>query len=568
MGDDANVAASASEGADGSRFTLVAATVAEQAEPYLQRLEEQGLTLAPRFCARLHELVRELKSGRADLVLVLAGPAFPRPSDVHALCRRAGSDAPIVFVGAVAPDAIGALRDGGLEVVGPGDHGGLALAVARGLHVPYAAPGAATTPSDTCDAPTPPPTPALQPAAAPLPGQQELLDRLATTLAEGETRSALAVLEIAPGFTEAAAGAVSRALRDPQEGRTRIELAARLPGSRLAALLTLDDPAAGVLTAMQIQQELTGRMIATGMRAGGHLLSVGIAPPRLDTTDTADDWLGRALQACDIAMGSTHGYAVLGTASLGSLHAAEIPALMQRALAEDGLRLVYQPIVSLRGDAGENYEVLVRLPHPAGDDLLPADFLGPAEAVGLMPEVDRWVIRHAVGDLAKLRAGSHRARFFVRVSGQSLLDEEVLITICDTLRDQQAKGAWLVFQLRHTDLRFHRDAAEKLVEGLRRINCRIALDRYGDEPDEEELLRAFRFDFVKLSPRLTRNAGSDAELLRQLKATVAALRATGTKSVVTGVEDAESLVFLWSAGIDHVQGFFLHEPTPTTAYPG
>jgi EAL domain-containing protein (putative c-di-GMP-specific phosphodiesterase class I) len=309
-------------------------------------------------------------------------------------------------------------------------------------------------------------------------------------------------------------------------------------------------------------------MIAAGTRAGAYLLSVGIAPPRLDTTDTAEEWLGRAQQACDIAMGSTHGYAVLGATSLASLHAAEIPALMQRALAENGLRLVYQPIVSLRGDAGENYEVLVRLPHPAGDDLLPADFLGPAEAVGLMPDVDRWVIRHAVADLARLRARSHRARFFVRISGQSVLDEEVLITICDTLRDQQAKGAWLVFQLRQTDVRFHRDAAERLVEGLRRINCRIALDRYGDDPDEEELLRAFRFDFVKLSPRLTRNAGSDADLLRHLRTTVAALRAAGTESVVTGVEDAESLVFLWSAGIDHVQGFFLHEPTPTTAYPG
>jgi EAL domain-containing protein (putative c-di-GMP-specific phosphodiesterase class I) len=125
-----------------------------------------------------------------------------------------------------------------------------------------------------------------------------------------------------------------------------------------------------------------------------------------------------------------------------------------------------------------------------------------------------------------------------------------------------------VFQLRQTDLRFHREAAARLIEGLRRINCRIALDRYGDDPGEDELLQAFRFDFVKLSPGLTRNAGSSTELLQRIKSTVAALRAAGTESVVTGVEDAESLVFLWSAGVDHVQGFFLHEPTPTTAYPG
>jgi EAL domain-containing protein (putative c-di-GMP-specific phosphodiesterase class I) len=561
MGEDADVAGPAGSG----RFLLVAATLAGQAEPYLHRLQDEGLTLAPRFCARLHELVRELKGGRPELILVLAGPAFPRPADIQALCRRAGSDSPIVFVGAVGPEAAAGLRDGGLEVVGPGDHSGLAHAVLRALGIPSTA-GSTSGPGRAAAAP--PPATGMQPSAPPLRGQQALLEDLATALEGHAADLALAVLEIAPGATDPAVAAVYLALPAIEAGAGRVELAARLPGGRLAALLTLGDAAAGVLTAMQIQQDLTARMIAAGMRPGANLLSVGIAPPRLDTTDTADEWLGRAVQACDIAIGSAHGYAVLGASSLGSLHAAEIPALMQRALADDGLRLVYQPIVSLRGDAGENYEVLVRLPHPAGDDLLPADFLGPAEAVGLMPEVDRWVVRHAVADLAKLRGRSHRARFFVRVSGQSLLDEEVLITICDTLRDQQAKGSWLVFQLRQTDLLFHREAAARLIEGLRRINCRIALDRYGDEPGEDELLQAFRFDFVKLSPRLTRNAGSDAGLLQRIKSTVAALRAAGTESVVTGVEDAESLVFLWSAGVDHVQGFFLHEPTPTTAYPG
>jgi EAL domain-containing protein (putative c-di-GMP-specific phosphodiesterase class I) len=550
------------EVADESRSVLVAATLAAQAEPYLVRLEQHGLTLVTRFCTRLHELVRELKNDRPDLVLVLAGPAFARPSDVQALCRRAGSDSPIIFVGAVPADAAAALCAGGVEVVGPGDHGSLAQAVCRALRLPSLVPHAGTPPPGDASGTPPLPTP----AAVTLPDQQALVDRLAAALAQSAPHAALAVLEIAPGVTEPARAAVSRALLEARVGGTQIELAARLPGARLAVVVTLQGAVAGVLTALQLQQELTARMIAAGIRAGAQLLSVGIAPPRLDTTDTPDDWLARALQACDIAVGSPHGYAVLGATSLASLHAAEIPALMQSALAEDGLRLVYQPIVSLRGDAGENYEVLVRLPHPAGDDLLPADFLGPAEAVGLMPEVDRWVIRRSVAELARLRARSQRARFFVRISGQSLVDEEVLITICDTLRDQQAKGAWLVFQLRRTDLRFHRDAAERLVEGLRRINCQIALDRYGDDPDEEELLRCFRFDFVKLSPRLTRNAGGDADLLRHLKTVVATLRAAGTESVVTGVEDAESLVFLWSAGIDHVQGFFLHEPTPTITY--
>jgi len=38
------------------------------------------------------------------------------------------------------------------------------------------------------------------------------------------------------------------------------------------------------------------------------------------------------------------------------------------------------------------------------------------------------------------------------------------------------------------------------------------------------------------------------------------------KSVATGVEDSQSLAYLWTAGVDYAQGFFLQEPSETITY--
>ena len=67
-------------------------------------------------------------------------------------------------------------------------------------------------------------------------------------------------------------------------------------------------------------------------------------------------------------------------------------------------------------------------------------------AKGRIGDIDRWVITHAIAELARQRASGHRLNFFVNLGEASLQDEELLIWICDQLRDLDARGSWLTFQ--------------------------------------------------------------------------------------------------------------------------
>lgn len=241
-------------------------------------------------------------------------------------------------------------------------------------------------------------------------------------------------------------------------------------------------------------------------------------------------------------------------------------ALVSEALAGTGtaeLRLVYQPIVSLMGDSQENYSVLVRL-LDANQHLYEAkEFLGAAAAGGLVAKLDRWVIQHAIAELASQRANDHKINFFINIAEGSLQDEGLIIWICDLLREFDARGSWLTFQFPEEEARRNLAALTTLVEGLKKIKCRIALTRCSKLEGPQMLMQSLPVDFVLFAQDFVRGLADDKAKQQQLGAFADLAQEFNVKSIVTGVEDAPALTVLWTAKIDYVQGNFLQRASPS-----
>ena len=241
----------------------------------------------------------------------------------------------------------------------------------------------------------------------------------------------------------------------------------------------------------------------------------------------------------------------------------KIAARIQHALDADGFQLVYQPIVSLKGDRQESYSVLLRLSEEDKTLREAKDFLNAAIKSGMMAAVDRWVIRNAISKLAALRSKGQDANFFVSVAEETLQDEKLLIWICDCLREFQARGNWLTLQVMEEHARRQAALFASLSEGLRKVSCRVALNRFGEGPNPELLLRSLHLDYVKFPLELGQGLADEKPKQRRLQELTRLCREADVRSIVTGVEDARSLTVLWTAGIDYVQGNFLQKPSPT-----
>src|SRR2546423_2654287 len=95
-------------------------------------------------------------------------------------------------------------------------------------------------------------------------------------------------------------------------------------------------------------------------------------------------------------------------------------ARLKAALANNEFTLYCQPMRALLGTPGYPIgEVLVRLREEESALLPPGEFLPVFEHYKMMPQLDRWVARAAIGRLAR---GSKIPRLSINVSGQTLGD--------------------------------------------------------------------------------------------------------------------------------------------------
>ena len=146
---------------------------------------------------------------------------------------------------------------------------------------------------------------------------------------------------------------------------------------------------------------------------------------------------------------------------------------IREALAEERLVLYSQPIVPLRGGAPSE-ELLVRMISRTADLIPPGSFLPAAENYGLIGEIDRWVIDHAI----ERAAGGRRVE--INLSARSLGDLGLLRTIETHFRADGVDPSLVTFEITETALMTNIEAGEDVREGPRRDGLRHRARRLRD----------------------------------------------------------------------------------------
>ncbi|MBK1645755.1 hypothetical protein CKO25_14060 [Thiocapsa imhoffii] len=233
------------------------------------------------------------------------------------------------------------------------------------------------------------------------------------------------------------------------------------------------------------------------------------------------------------------------------------------AIGTEQFKLVYQPIISLMGDNRENYSVFVRLLDEQGELLEAKDFIGAAIRRGLIEKIDTWAVREAIRVLAEQRQAGHKLRFFINLAEDTFRNPNIIVHICDCLREFDIRGNWLAFQFQEELILDNLASLATLINALKQIKCQVAINRFGRHERPEMILQALPADFVVFTPDYGRELAGDPAKQQRLTALAQLAREFNLKSIATGVEDAEALTVLWTAGVDYVQGNFLQRPVPT-----
>ncbi len=343
-----------------------------------------------------------------------------------------------------------------------------------------------------------------------------------------------------------------------------------------AELARFGDDAFAVLmaeaTPKQLEQPLTellrkveGHLFDVGGRTIQTSLSIGVAA--LDEqTAKARDVIDRAHRCAEEL---TDGNALRTYDPARELAAAasrgNVLAMLQQALEKNSFRLLFQPIISLRGDSHEHYEVLLRLLDPEGTEVPPGEFLDAAKEAGLATKIDRWVLLNSIKLLAEHRNKGHSTRLMVHLSGPSLQDPSLLGWLGVALKASKLPPDSLVFQLDENDAVAYLRQAKALTQGLAGLGCRVALNQFGCVLNPLNTLKHLNADFVKIDGSYTQDL-SRQENQEALKQLLAQLHEQAKQTIVPFVDSATVLATLWQAGVGYIQGQYLQGPSQSMDY--
>lgn len=333
---------------------------------------------------------------------------------------------------------------------------------------------------------------------------------------------------------------------------------ARLGGDEFAILLAhADHPSDAAVVARRIQEKVSEAIVIEGrvMRVG---LSIGIARPPVDGATTDD-----ILKSADIALyrakrSGRNKFAFFDAAADATVCSARrLESELSRAVEENELCVVYQPIVT--GASGEvaAYEALVRWEHPELGVISPADFIPLAERNGMIVKIGDWVLERACNDATRMPPD---VKVSVNLSRVQVSDADFVGRVKHILERTGLPPARLELEITETAIIDNEEHALRVLEELTAFGVSIALDDFGVGQSALSCLRDLPINRIKIDRSFIDDLPTDPKARSIFVAMAAMARALGMKTTAEGIETEQQRVIAALAGCDHLQGYLLGRP--------
>ena len=234
---------------------------------------------------------------------------------------------------------------------------------------------------------------------------------------------------------------------------------------------------------------------------------------------------------------------------------------IRSALLGDQFVLHYQPIIDLADGSNGRYEALIRLPDADGELVLPGAFLYIAERYGLMPAIDRWVLRAVILSLADgtLPDGAIIA---LNISARSLTDTSLLELVDELLAQYRVSASQLIFEVTETAAITQLETAKRFGRGLQRLGCGFALDDFGTGFGSFFHLKHLPYGYIKIDGDFVHSMRTNTNDRLLVEAIITVAKGMNKKTIAEFVGDDETTTLLRELGVDYGQGYHLGRPAP------
>ena len=338
---------------------------------------------------------------------------------------------------------------------------------------------------------------------------------------------------------------------------------AHFGGDEFAILLEAADDEEATRAAKRILGHLSKPFLLEG-REVRFTASVGIALEK-SYGSLPEELMHNAFTALHAAKERGKGEVAVFEQSMHStaLNRIDLEHELRHAIEHNRLEVYFQPMLDLENLSVHGFEALVRWIHPVKGVISAFQFVPLAEEAGLLPQIDRMVLRQTCARIKELNSGifaSNPVAAHVNLSPTTIRDPDFVVNLAQDLEESGLVPDHLVLEITEGVMMHDVEQVATKLRAVKSLGVRLALDDFGTGYSSLGYLRSFPIDVVKIDKVFVDEIGHDIGAAALVQAILRLGLGLAFEVVAEGIETQEQLESLVDLGCRYGQGYHLARP--------
>ncbi|WP_187290068.1 sensor domain-containing diguanylate cyclase [Chromohalobacter israelensis] len=233
---------------------------------------------------------------------------------------------------------------------------------------------------------------------------------------------------------------------------------------------------------------------------------------------------------------------------------------LPEALEDRQLYLMVQPKINMRSGEVVGLEALLRWRHPEFGELSPMEFVPLVAQTYMVNDLTHWVVREALGIISRFHEKGCYLTISVNVTTTNLFDDSFFNCVESMLGEFGVDPKYLEIECLETEELLEDYRIASVLQALRDIGVRIALDDFGSGYSNLNYLRRIPVDVVKIDRSIIKDMEVDAGSRAIVFRLVQILKHFDYGIVAEGIENQATADQLLQFGCVVGQGYYFYRP--------
>ena len=242
--------------------------------------------------------------------------------------------------------------------------------------------------------------------------------------------------------------------------------------------------------------------------------------------------------------------------SIGKAEDIQIIGMLQRAIQEEQLTLLYQPQVRLHDLKLVSVEALIRWQHPLYGTLDPRHFIPYAERAGLIYEITLWLLQNVVKLLEQWHAKDIHLSIAINTTAKGLINKGFQQELNTLLKNDAWLANMLKIELTETSTIDNANEVIAVMKHYKKLGIVFSLDDYGTRHASLEYLKKLPLDELKIDQSFMVNSTTDEDSKAIIIHAREIAQQLGLTTTAEGIESQEVLALAQEYKLDYGQGYY------------